>query len=88
MRARNCRPDLCHPVNALARVAHNPGREHWHALQHLARYLDSTREHALTYSRPGSCVPKLPTLDVHTDADYAPRYGDKYNDYRKVHLLH
>ena len=45
--SRNGRPDIAFQVNALARVSHNPGIEHWNQTTYLLRYLKGTRDFAL-----------------------------------------
>ena len=78
--ARNSRPDIAHAVNSLARVAHAPKPAHWRALQHLGRYLGSTKSHALELRREGPD----PGVVVYTDADYAPKYGTAFDNYRST----
>jgi hypothetical protein len=84
--ARNTRPDIAYQVNALARVAHNPGRTHWDATSHLIRYVANTRKHGLVYKRdasasiePGSWKPVL-----WSDATWAPDYGHAFDNYRST----
>ena len=67
-------------VNSLARVAHDPKPAHWRALQHLGRYLGSTKSHALELRREGPD----PGVVVYTDADYAPKYGTAFDNYRST----
>ena len=74
------RPDIAHAVNDLARVAHNPGRQHLHAISHVSRYLASTRDLALIYRRPEK--PTAPV--VWTDSNYAPNYGTAFDNYRST----
>jgi len=41
----NCtRPDISAAVGQLCRYTHNPGKQHWNALQHLLRYLQGTSD--------------------------------------------
>ena len=84
--ARNTRPDIAYQVNALARVAHNPGLPHWHASTHLLKYVSGTRDMGLIYKRsdalagvPGQIKPVL-----WSDATWAPDYGDAYDNYRST----
>ena len=39
-------------LNALARVAHNPGKAHWDATTKLIRYVSHHRNLGLVYTRP------------------------------------
>ena len=84
--ARSTRPDIAYQVNALARVAHNPGKAHWDASTYLIRYLHHTSDYGLTYVRdpvydttPGQWKPV-----AWSDATWAPDYGDVYDNYRST----
>jgi len=79
---RNTRPDCTHAVNALARVGHNPGKAHWQHLQHLLRYISTTRNHKLTLTKPNAT--EATDLRVYTDANYAPDWGTQYANYRST----
>jgi len=76
--ARNSRPDIAYQVNALARVAHNPGMSHWHATSMLIRYLSHTRDMGLLYERDTAVdhTPGLWKPVLWSDATWAPDYGD------------
>lgn len=79
--ARTSRPDIAYQVNALARVAHNPGKVHWDASTHIIRYLSHTKDMGLIFRRP-TTPPSGPT--VCSDANWAPDYGDGYDNYRST----
>lgn len=82
--SRNGRPDIAFQVNALARVSHNPGIEHWNQTTYLLRYLKGTRDFALEFRRD----PKLPRSHFvpvgYSDADWAPNYGNTDDNYRST----
>jgi len=79
--ARSSRPEIMYQVNALSRVAHNPGKAHWDASTHIIRYLSHTRDMGLVYRRPDS-IPTGPT--IWSDATWAPDYGTYYDNYRST----
>jgi hypothetical protein len=79
--ARSTRPDISYQVNALARVAHNPGKAHWDASTFLIRYMSHTRDMGLVYRRPDK-IPHSPT--VWSDATWASDYGTWYDNYRST----
>jgi hypothetical protein len=79
--ARSSRPDISYQVNALARVAHNPGKAHWEASTYLIRYVSHTRDFGLVYRRPDT-MPSGPT--IWSDATWAPDYGTWWDNYRST----
>jgi hypothetical protein len=79
--ARSTRPDISYQVNSLARVAHNPGKNHWDASTYLIRYVAHTKDYGLVYRRPTN-TPTAPT--VWSDATWAPDYGTWYDNYRST----
>ena len=82
--SRNGRPDIAFQVNALARVSTNPGPAHWHATTQVLRYLKGTRDYALTYTRDPDLDPSHFNPVGYSDADWAPKYGDHYDNYRST----
>ena len=49
MYAQVCtRPDIAFPVRVLERYLSNPGYEHWKATKKVLRYLQATKDFALT----------------------------------------
>ena len=67
MYAQVCtRPDLAFVTGMLGRYQHNPGMDHWKGLKKALRYMQSTKNHMLTYKRTES-------LEVigYSDADFA-----------------
>lgn len=44
------RPDIAYAVGVLSRFSSNPGMAHWKAVQHLFRYMQSTKDFKLTYA--------------------------------------
>ena len=79
--ARSTRPDISYQVNSLARVAHNPGKNHWDASTYLIKYVAHTKDYGLVYRRPTN-TPTAPT--VWSDATWAPDYGTWYDNYRST----
>ena len=78
--SRIYRYDITHAVNALSRVAHNPGRKHWDALQHLLQYVHHTRNFRLVFRKSSD-----PTaVTSYSDSDWMPDYGDEYDNYRST----
>ncbi|CAL9233327.1 unnamed protein product [Arabidopsis halleri] len=62
----NCtRPDIAYAVSRLSRYTHNPGSNHWSALNRLMRYLKGTIDWNLCYSGT-SCV-----LEAYCDANWS-----------------
>jgi hypothetical protein len=65
--ATQTRPDISYTVGLLACFNSNPGEAHWKAVKHLMRYIKSTLDFCLTYSKSAS----LPhPFIVYTDADH------------------
>jgi hypothetical protein len=81
---RVCRPDLAHACGCLARVGHNPGKAHWRLLQQCVRYLHGTRDMGLVYERRSNASTTAMTLEGMTDSDFAPNYGNEYDNYRST----
>ncbi|HIA04185.1 MAG TPA: hypothetical protein EYN66_20195, partial [Myxococcales bacterium] len=79
--ARVFRFDIQYAVNACSRVAHKPGPAHWHAVCHILRYLNHTRDYQLIYAKPTE--PDDHTIGF-TDSDYAPAYGTEFDNYRST----
>jgi histone deacetylase 1/2 len=77
--ARSSRPDIAYQVNALARVAHNPGLAHWKASTLLLRYVVHTRHMGLVFRKDPSA-----RLCLWSDATWAPDYGTFYDNYRST----
>ena len=77
--ARSSRPDIAYQVNALARVAHNPGLAHWKASTLLIRYVAHTQHMGLTFRMDPSS-----RLCLWSDATWAPDYGTFYDNYRST----
>jgi len=83
--SRLYRNDIAHAVAALSRIAHNPGKSHWIALQHLLQYLRHTRHFKLVYKKTHKSMDDyVPTVESYSDSDWAPNYGTKYNNYRST----
>ena len=62
------RPDLAFAAHALARHMAASAKEHWLAIQHVLRYLQSTKNLGLVFngSNNNTCL-----LEAYTDADFA-----------------
>jgi hypothetical protein len=67
------RPDLACAIGILSRYLHNPGRNHWTAVQRVFRYLKRTRAFGLCYRRLDS-PPIIGDLHGFCDSDWA---GDR-----------
>lgn len=65
--ALTTRPDISFAVSRLARFSSNPGPEHWKAVKHLLRYINTTIDYKLTYG--GS--PLSTDFVTYSDADFA-----------------
>lgn len=59
------RPDISHAVGLVSRFMQFPQQAHWEAVLHILRYLSTTSDLGILYSR---CGP--PSLSGFTDADY------------------
>ena len=77
--SRSSRPDIAYQVNALARVAHNPGLKHWQESTLLLKYLSHTQHMGLAFrhSEPSQ-------ICMWSDATWAPDYGTFYDNYRST----
>ena len=64
------RPDLAYSISLLSRYMSNPGKEHWNALKHLLKYINSSLHAGLCYKNWSN------TLDLvgYVDSDFA---GDR-----------
>ena len=62
------RPDLSYAAHALAKQMCSNAKEHWKAVQHVLRYLQSTKNVGITFNGSNKDVS---LLDVYTDADFA-----------------
>lgn len=62
------RPDIAHAVSLLSRFNSCPARVHWHAVQHVFKYLKGTSDHGLEFG-PSASGGVIPT--VFSDSDYA-----------------
>lgn len=51
------RPDISYAVSMLSRYFANPGRKHWKAAQQTVRYLRTTRDWGLAYSKDAPLTP-------------------------------
>ena len=68
------RPDIAYAVGVLSRFSSNPGIAHWKAVQHLFRYMQSTKDFKLTYaSDPAS----KSLFTTYCDADHAGNVDNK-----------
>ncbi|XP_058099717.1 secreted RxLR effector protein 161-like [Magnolia sinica] len=67
MYAQVCtRPDIAFVIGMLGRYLSNPGMNHWIAVNKVLRYLQRTKDFALTYRRSDHLE-----LVGYTDADFA-----------------
>ena len=63
------RPDLSFCAGFLSRFMQNPGMEHWKALKRVIRYLQHTKDMALTYQTLQSQNPSQLDGYLHTPLD-------------------
>ena len=67
------RPDLSFATSLIASAATYPGPTQWEYVDHLLRYLESTKDYGITYRRLGDDVP---VLECCVDASYADTVAD------------
>ena len=63
--------NLAHGISVLSRYMSEPGREHWLAMKWLLRYISSTTNVGLIYTKSSS---KRVDVAVYVDSDFA---GDR-----------
>lgn len=59
------RPDISHAIGIVSRFMQHPQQAHWDVVSHILRYISTTSDFGILYSRSG-----LPSLTGYTDADY------------------
>ena len=59
------RPDISHAVSVVSRYMSNPGKEHWHAVKWILRYLRGTTNACLEFGKSKNMVVG------YVDSDYA-----------------
>ena len=64
------RPDLAFAISVLSRYMSNPGREHWLAMKWLLRYIGTTSDLGLLYTKNGDHI----DVEGFVDSDFA---GDR-----------
>ena len=69
-------PDLAYAVSQLGQFRANPGKKHWNALLRVLRYIQGTRDLALTLGRVSNADPDV--LTGYMDASWA-RNPDNYS---------
>jgi len=67
------RPDIAFAVSKLAQFSANPGRKHWIEAKRTLRYLGSTINYCLHYSRDE------PIVKLWSDADWAGDTDDRHS---------
>jgi len=65
------RPEIAYSVNQLCQLMHKPSSSHWTALKRVLRYLNSSIDHGLYYSK-GSL-----SLQAFCDSDWAGDPDDR-----------
>ncbi|RWR85165.1 putative Polyprotein [Cinnamomum micranthum f. kanehirae] len=69
--ATDCtRPDIAYAVGVLSRFTSKPGRDHWHAIERVMKYLFGTKNYGLFYKK----YPAV--LEGFSDADWNTLSGD------------
>ena len=63
--ANVCRPDIACSVSMLARYSSNPSNRHWELLKGVLKYLYTTKELGIVYSKDGG------EIQCYVDSDYA-----------------
>ena len=58
------RPDICHSVGMVSQYQSNPRPKHWQAIEHILKYLRTTRDYILVYW----CEDLIPI--GYTDSDF------------------
>jgi hypothetical protein len=69
------RPDVAFAVNSCAQFMQNPGPSHLKAAKHILRYLRTTKDEKLTYSRQPTNMGNV--LYAYVDADHAGNPDDR-----------
>lgn len=63
------RPDIAHSVGVISRFVSNPGKEHWHAVKWLMRYLRGTSNMCLCFGAKHTNLVAYTDLDMAGDVD-------------------
>jgi hypothetical protein len=63
------RPDIAFAVNSCAQFMQNPGLSHFKAAKHILRYLKTTKDKKLTYSKQPDNMANV--LYAYVNADHA-----------------
>ena len=69
------RPDIAYAVNSCAQFMQSPGETHLKAAKHILRYLKTTKEEKLTYTKQPECMANK--LYGFVDADHASNPEDR-----------
>ncbi|KAI3745197.1 hypothetical protein L1987_58304 [Smallanthus sonchifolius] len=75
------RPDIAFAVGKLSRYTHNPGSNHWRAINRVFRYLKGTMDYGLTYTGFPSA------LEGYSDASWITNMEDHSSTSGWVFLL-
>jgi hypothetical protein len=67
------RPDIAYSVGVLSRYMHEPRELHWRFLKRLLKYVKTTRDYSLVYSKSDS----KPSLIGFTDSDFGSNLEDR-----------
>jgi hypothetical protein len=70
----NTRPDICYSVSVLSRFMQQPRELHWRYLKRLLRYVKTTIDYSIIYTKNSS---KMIELVGYSDADYAGDIEDR-----------
>ena len=75
--AGSTRPDISYAIHQCARFSHNPKKSHEIRVNHIARYLQGTKDKGLILSPDTGNLP----LDLYADTDFAGLFAaeDKYD---------
>lgn len=67
------RPDLAYALSVVSQYMHNPWEQHMNVVMCILRYLKSTLEKGIFFTKNADCQ----SIDVYTDADWARAIDDK-----------
>ena len=84
---RLTRIDTLAAIAECARFMSNPGKQHWHAIKRIMRYLKGTRHWGLIYRSSGKTLKEKWTLAVYVDSDHASDPDQRRSRYGFLILL-
>ena len=79
------RPDIAYAIQSLSQFSHNLSSEHWHAVKHLFRYLQGTKDMGIMYDQCGGSA--TTAISGFSDADWASNEIDRKSISRYTFLM-